>query len=276
MKVLMTKDSGPNSVLKTSLAPYIEQTYLLNDAREALNVFSVMEPDLFFGSVDELDTATVKAINRHPEVKVLLTRKQSVKADKVELLNMIERPFKAASFYPSTDGLRLRHGAHTKMIEDARRTPTDKADLVYIGQFKQEKLSLFVKFLQPILFPNTTHSVKVFGPNGYPYISHLGLIQGNELSHLLNARSVLNLSYSPYVNYRVYQALYAGVPLISNRSADLAVEVGDFVHFVDNAKDIIHLLDNGFPAKPGGQEWAAQNTVQHRLDEIKTYMEIND
>jgi hypothetical protein len=253
MKILFTLDNGPARLYKILLANTLTQMGLvarvIPNNQKVLDEFLTYRPDVFFGSYQELDRASCKALVKYSP-KVILTN--DTDGMKTELFNEFENYFNSTK--PISCGFignqlnRLRFG-HT--VPDGYVSPREKqlkSDVLYVGQNKPEKTALFQQFLFPLLYPNTKKlNVKVVGGgfDGLPNAVGVVMDDANLLALQANTKFTLNLSNSPYVNFRVYQSLALSVPVISNRNPILEQELSEDITFVDNAQEIVDVYKNG-------------------------------
>lgn len=199
----------------------------------AIPVFDEYKPDVFIGQAYNLDKPLIKALNRHPEVKVVLkvgiwgSLGDIIDTAQYPVLMKSDKELEAVSQLHDPSSIIYFNYCHGKRIEDIighwsrtyagklwgflpaantkiyyPTTPDDslKSDFAFIGGYWPYKAQNLNKYIIPLCHPVGKYNIKIFGNQTWPVPQYMGLITDEMVAKLLCSATICPNIHEPHSN----------------------------------------------------------------------------
>jgi hypothetical protein len=198
------------------------------DTKPAFDIFQEINPDLFIGTTNSLDSATYKCIKNRPDMKVIMQaslwgslteeipedypiRKAGLMEKRMvsDLWKEVQKPnfvFSNLHYFYQEDFLSgwketgvpyhgIMNAADTFLYLNGTRREELVCDLGYVGGYSDYKSKNLNRYILPLCHPSAGLKVKIFGKQVWPIAQHLSTIEDEEMKDLFVSAAICpNLS----------------------------------------------------------------------------------
>lgn len=206
----------------------------LGQGEAVIEVFDRYKPDIFIGATYEMDRATIKAIYRHPEVKVVMKGNnwgdsdfainheeypigvvnEKEKVDVLTLKASCGKPDLVFNFYHKqrmewTMGQWDREGITTFPLLPAanhfKYKPVEpdenlRCDIAFVGGYWRYKAINLDRYIVPLCYPVGKRNIKIFGNQHWPVPQYLGEARDETVLSLFSSALICPNVSEPHAN----------------------------------------------------------------------------